>query len=188
MNVRNIQTTLDKGFSDSWVNEQSVSKESPRAEISPDTAELGHVSCCSVTSALTMHGLDEQSSKGTYPLRQNCINRTGKGKERSCFLHLPSWKSNQRQSSHLKNAFTFTGFGSYFVWKLYKHHYWLVFREQEHVSYLESGARTTTQFQNGTQLERLTHQKASHFTGGETWLLRNLFFQGDGISWKPEEK
>lgn len=66
-----------------------------------------------------------------------------------------------------------------------KHHYSVVFREQERVSCLESGTRSTTQFQNCTQLERLTHQKASHFTsdftGGETWLLRNLFFQGDGI-------
>lgn len=53
-----------------------------------------------------------------------------------------------------------------------KHHYSVVFREQEHVSYLESGAHNTTQCQNCTQLERLIHQKASHFTshftGGET--------------------
>lgn len=62
-----------------------------------------------------------------------------------------------------------------------KLHYSLAFREQEDVLYLESGASNTTQFQNCIQLERLTHQKTSHFTGGETWLPRNLFFQGDGI-------
>lgn len=61
-------------------------------------------------------------------------------------------------------------------------HYSVVFREQDHASYLESGASNTTQFQNCTQLERVTYQKASHFTGKETWLLRNLFFQGDGIN------
>lgn len=63
-----------------------------------------------------------------------------------------------------------------------KPHYSVVFRGREHLSAFESGAGRSLQFQN-VYIDSENHvRKDPSFTGGETWLPRNLFFQVDGIN------